>query len=78
MLETGVWGGTLKMQLSGEAALTPVELPQSLGTWQQFVAVRQGRMANPCPPEVGLRMAQLWDAIQESSAKNGQPVTISQ
>jgi predicted dehydrogenase len=77
MLITGVWGGTLSMQCQGEPSPTPVTLPASLGTWQQFVAVRRGQMANPCPPEVGLRMARLWDAIKESAAKNGQPVTIT-
>ena len=76
MMRTGVWGGTLDMQLQGETEPTPVDLPESLGTWQQFVAVRRGEMTNPCPPEVGLRMARLWDAIKESAANNGQPVSI--
>jgi predicted dehydrogenase len=76
-LITGVWGGSLSMQLEGEKTPTPVALPESLGTWQQFVAVCRGQMANPCPPEVGLRMARLWDAIQASAAKNGQPVAVS-
>jgi len=31
-------------------------------------------MENPCPPEVGLRMARLWDAIRASAAKGGVPV----
>ncbi len=30
---------------------------------------------NPSPPEVGLRMARLWDAIRESSARGGAVVT---
>ena len=77
ILITGVWGGTLSMQCEGEPSPSPVDLPASLGTWQQFVAVRQGLMPNPCPPEVGLRMARLWDAIQASAAKNGQPVSVS-
>jgi hypothetical protein len=41
------------------------------------MAVRDGSIANPCPPEVGLRMAKLWDAIQESSALGGTPVKPS-
>jgi predicted dehydrogenase len=77
ILTTGVWGGKLDIQFATDKQPSPVELPQSLGTWQQFVAVRRGQMANPCPPEVGLRMARLWDAIKESASKNGQPVTIS-
>jgi hypothetical protein len=35
------------------------------------MAVRSGREPNPSPPEVGLRMARLWDAIRESSARGG-------
>jgi len=51
-----------------------VTLPPSLGAWEQFLAVRAGKFPNPCPPEVGLRMAKLYDAIKASAAKNGQPV----
>jgi hypothetical protein len=42
--------------------------------WEQFLAVREGHMPNPCPPEVGLRMAKLWDAIKESASQGGKPV----
>jgi hypothetical protein len=45
-----------------------------LGVWEQFLAVRAGQIPNPCPPEVGLRMARLWDAIKASAAQNGVPV----
>ncbi len=76
MLRTGVWGERLESALDGNDALKPVEVPESLGTWQQFLAVRQGTLANPCPPEVGLRMARLWDAIQQSAAQQGALVTL--
>jgi len=76
MLRTGVWGGFLEAQMKGETELKPVDVPPSMGTWQQFLRVRRGEQANPCPPEVGLRMARLWDAIQASAAKNGQPVLV--
>ena len=33
-----------------------------------------GKIPNPCPPEVGLRMAKLWDAIKASAAQDGVPV----
>jgi len=33
--------------------------------------VRRGELPNPCPPEVGLRMARLWDAIRASAARDG-------
>ena len=42
--------------------------------WEQFLAVRAGLEPNPSPPEVGLRMARLWDAIKASSASGGNMV----
>jgi hypothetical protein len=48
-----------------------------LGVWEQFMAVREGKLENPCPPEVGLRMTRLWDAIKASAAQNGAPVDCS-
>jgi len=77
ILRTGVWGERLLVQRPGQDALRPVRTPPSLGQWQQFVKVRAGEMANPCPPEIGLRMARLWDAIQESAAQDGQPVRMA-
>ncbi len=74
MLVTGIWGEKLDMQKRGERAFVPVEVPASMGVWEQFLAVREGRIANPCPPEVGLRMARLWDAIKASAVQGGQPV----
>jgi hypothetical protein len=62
------------MQQPGQRALEPVEVPPSLGVWDQFLAVREGRIPNPSPPEVGLRMARLYDAIKESADQNGIPV----
>jgi len=44
--------------------------------WEQFLAVRAGKQENPCPPEVGLRMARLWDAIQASAARGGASVRV--
>ncbi len=76
MLQTGVWGERLLIQQTGDEELTPVELPESLGTWQQFLRVRSGEMENPCPPEIGLRMARLWDAIRASAAQGGKPVAV--
>ena len=76
MLQTGVWGERLLIQKSEDDELTPVDLPESLGTWQQFLRVRRGEMENPCPPEIGLRMARLWDAIRASAAQGGKPVAV--
>lgn len=74
ILNTGVWGRWLKIQREGSKTFEDVTVPTSTGAWEQFMAVRNGRLPNPCPPEVGLRMARLWDAIQASAAKGGQPV----
>jgi hypothetical protein len=54
--------------------LAPVEVTPSHGAWEQFLAVRDKRIANPSPPEVGLRMARLWDMIKLSAGQNGRAV----
>lgn len=77
ILRTGVWGRTLSVQRNGLDHAVPVRTPKTLGQWQQFLQVRAGQMPNPCPPEVGLRMARLWDAIQASAAAGGQPVPVT-
>jgi predicted dehydrogenase len=74
VLQVGVWGGYLRVQRRDRNQLRMVKSPPTLGVWQQFLAVRAGQLENPCPPEVGLRMAQLWDALQASAAQGGQPV----
>lgn len=74
ILRTGIWGERLELQRAGRKQLRPIPMPPSLGVWEQFLAVRNGQSPNPCPPEVGLRMARLYDAIQASAARGGQPV----
>jgi predicted dehydrogenase len=76
ILRTGVWGERLQIQRAGAKQLRTVKTPPSPGVWQQFLAVRGGEIANPCPPEVGLRMARLYDAIKASAAQGGQPVHL--
>jgi predicted dehydrogenase len=76
VLFTDIWGHFLKLQRAGQAQPEPVEVPNSMGVWQQFLAVRNGEIPNPCPPEVGLRMARLWDAITASAAQSGKLVTV--
>ena len=68
-----VWGERLEVQRQGSDALEPVDVPVSLGAWAQFVRVRSGKMANPCPPEAGLRFAKLMDMIRRS-AKTGRTI----
>lgn len=75
ILRTGVWGERLEVQRQGERDLQPVDSLPSSGPWEQFIRVRSGLMANPCPPEVGLRMALLWDMVQASAALGGRPIT---
>ena len=74
ILRTGVWGESLDMQRHGGRTYRKVKVPPSRGVWEQFLAVRAGKIENPCPPEVGLRMAKLWDAIKASSKQGGKPV----
>jgi predicted dehydrogenase len=73
ILTTGIWGETLKIQRKGNKTARPVVVPPSLGVWEQFLQVRAGTIDNPCPPEVGLRMARLYDAIVRSAANGGRP-----
>jgi predicted dehydrogenase len=74
ILRTGIWGERLELLWAGRKRMVKVAVPPSLGVWEQFLAVRQNQIANPCPPEVGLRMARLYDAIVASAGMNGQPV----
>ncbi len=74
ILRTGIWGERLEIQRAGENELSPVKVDPSMGVWEQFLAVRSSLIENPCPPEVGLRMARLYDAIVASSAEGGKPV----
>lgn len=74
ILRTGVWGERLEVQRQGESDLQPVPVPASHGAWEQFLQVRSGQIPNPSPPEVGLRMARLWDMIRQSAAEGGRPV----
>ena len=75
VIRTGVYGERLLIRREGETEYREVEgLPRMRGAWEQFTQVRAGEIENPCPPEVGLRMAKLWDAIVESAGIDGQPV----
>jgi predicted dehydrogenase len=78
ILRTGIWGETLEIQRSGAAALRKVRSVAEMPVWEQFLNVRSGRIPNPSPPEVGLRMARLWDAIRESAADGGRVVRIGE
>lgn len=74
ILRTGAWGEMLDMQRHGNKTFRKVKVAPSKGPWEQFLLVRSGQITNPSPPEVGLRMAKLWDAVRASAAQNGAPV----
>jgi predicted dehydrogenase len=74
IIRAGIWGEYLEVQRASDDHLQPVAVPASSGVWEQFVAVQRGDFPNSSPPEVGLRMALLWDAIKASAAQNGIPV----
>ncbi len=76
ILHTGIWGERLAVQRSGQDAPVDVPVLDSLGVWETFLAVRDGSIENPCPPEVGLRMARLWDAIRASATADGSIIQI--
>jgi predicted dehydrogenase len=77
-LRTGIWGERLEVQKFGSRRLSPVRSVPSRTVWEQFLAVRSGSERNPSPPEVGLKMARLWDAIRESSAQGGAVVRLGE
>lgn len=70
IIRTGIWGERLELQRSGRGQLRRVRSVEPMPIWQQFLNVRAGA-ENPSPPEVGLRMARLWDAIRTSAANDG-------
>lgn len=77
ILIAGAWGEQLKMQRYGAKTFRTVKTAPSKGPWETFLQVRSGQIANPSPPEVGLRMTKLWDAIRESAAHSGAVVPVA-
>jgi predicted dehydrogenase len=76
IVRTGIWGERLEIQRAGSGSLRKVRSVAPMPVWEQFLNVRSGRTANPSPPEVGLRMARLWDAIRDSSARDGEVINL--
>lgn len=66
LIRTGAWGEKLEIRKEEEKDFTPVDYPESKGVWEQFLNVRSGKIENPCPPEVGLRFAEVMDMINAS------------
>jgi predicted dehydrogenase len=66
VLKTGIWGECLSIKKANQNEFKPMPFRKSRGPWEQFLRVRSGKMQNPCPPEVGLRFAELMDMIRRS------------
>jgi predicted dehydrogenase len=75
-LRTGIWGERLMVQRPEDTLERAVRTGPQPTAWESFLRIRSGRMANPAPPLLGLRMASLWDAIQTSSAARGAVVAV--
>ena len=73
VIKTSIWGRSLMIKMAKDADFSDVPYRKSQGPWEQFLRVRNGKMENPCPPEVGLRFAKLMDMIRKS-AEIGQTV----
>ncbi|MER3483563.1 MAG: gfo/Idh/MocA family oxidoreductase [Meiothermus sp.] len=67
VLKTGIWGEHLSLKKQEQREFVRVKYGRSRGPWEQFLKVRAGQMANPCPAEVGLRFATLMDQIRQSA-----------
>jgi predicted dehydrogenase len=77
ILRTGVWGEALEVQRAGAGRLRKVRSVSPISVWQQFLNIRNGLLPNPSPPEAGLRMARLWDAIRDSALRDGAVIDIA-
>lgn len=74
IIRTSAWGRFLEIQEAGKPTFEPVPIRESAGVWEEFLSIRAGKIENPSPPDIGLRMAILWDAIQRSAARHGEVV----
>ncbi len=68
VLETGVWGENLRYLAAGASEYISLVYSRQSSPWNQFLKVLEGKMDNPCPPEIGLRLARLMDMIRASAA----------
>jgi len=74
IIRTGQWGERFEIQRDSDTEFQKEADLTTPKVWDVFLQVQNGEIPNPCPPEVGLRMARLWDAIKASAAKGGAPV----
>lgn len=76
ILTTGAWGRRLHIQKAGQKRGKKIPFPPASNVWDTFLKVRKNEIDNPSPPEIGLRMIRLYDAICLSAAENGRIVNI--
>ena len=76
ILRTDSWGKFLDIQWHRKTGWEKVNVPESSGVWEEFLSVREGKIANPSPLELGLRTAKMWENIKKSAANNGNPIEI--
>lgn len=76
ILTTCAWGRSLTIQKAGRKRAQKIPFPPASSVWDTFLKVRNGEIENPSPPEVGLRMIRLYDAICRSAAEGGRIIKI--
>jgi predicted dehydrogenase len=73
-VKCSIYGGSMEVWIGSDKIASPV-LPAVTTLQQNFVDCILGRATSPCPPLLGLRQAQLMDAIYES-ARTGSVVRV--
>ena len=68
VLITGAAGELLQIIRPGKPEPEAVPAGPWMSVWERFLLVRKGKLANPCPAEVGLRFARFMDLVRESAA----------
>ena len=87
VLRTTVWGDSLQLLrgqppgwcltgTSRDEGWETVPVEEDHGIWGTFLRASAGHIPNPSPPEHGLRMSELWEAIKESGYRGGAPIRI--
>jgi predicted dehydrogenase len=66
VLITSMYGDIVRVIRPGRFPEQDIPIPPSLGVFEQFLRVREGKMENPCPAEIGLRFANLMDLVRDT------------
>jgi predicted dehydrogenase len=73
-IKLGIWGGRIE-HWDDNALVTEPALPASVSIEQNFIDVMRGDAQTLCPPQFGLRLSRVTEAIYES-ARTHAPVRI--